>query len=70
MDVIEKYNRQLQKGGISLPGEYLKALILRAPQETTLQHSLQGEKGASEKDAPSYDIDEYVRISLAKLNNF
>lgn len=66
-EVVEKYTRQLKKGGISMPGEYLKALILREPQEVALREKLNG-KSPEPEPSPSYDIDEYIRYSLAKLN--
>lgn len=63
-----------EKGQVAAPAEYIKALIINAPQDGTLTRLAQtGSKCIQSvdkgNDKPSFDIDEYVRLSLQRLNS-
>jgi hypothetical protein len=60
--LFDKFDRQVKKGQIVAPAEYIKALILNASQDMALT------KLTSHEAEASYDIEEYVRLSLRQLN--
>jgi hypothetical protein len=61
-EIFDKFDWQAKKGQIVAPAEYIKTLILNAPQDAALTSLMSHESEAS------YDIDEYVRLSLRRLN--
>jgi hypothetical protein len=69
--IYEKYTRQEKKGLINYPSEYIKTLIMNAPQDWELRKLAQTSNSTESKpehDTPSYDMDEFIRLSLARLN--
>jgi|GEM_PF-6864346 DNA-binding MarR family transcriptional regulator len=72
--IFKKFERQEKKGQVAVPTEYIKAMILNAPQDGELIRLAQispTKSGTSVAghDAPSYDIDEFVRLSMMRVNN-
>ena len=63
--VIDRFVREAQKEPISCPVEYIKALIINAPQNATWGRMASAEKET--RRTPSYDIEEYTRLSMERL---
>jgi hypothetical protein len=69
--IFEKYTRQEKKGLIQYPSEYIKTLIMNASQDWELRKLAQtgnSNESKPEHDTPSYDMDEFIRLSLERLN--
>lgn len=68
--IFDKFDRQGKKGQIAAPSEYIKALILNAPQDAELERlTRQGNSTGGIHDGASFDIDEYVRLSMETLHS-
>ena len=66
--IFDKFDRQAKKRQIAFPTDYIKALILNTPQDVALVRLAQQNSGAVSQDGLSFDINEFVRLSLEKLN--
>lgn len=65
--VIDTFARQTKTQVIYDPTEYLKAAILKAPQNATLLSNARNTGLSESSRQVSYDIDEYARLSMERL---
>jgi hypothetical protein len=65
--VIDRFAEQAKKSRIADPVEYIKSSLLKAGHTAEIRSC--ASSAVAVHDAPSYDIDEFVRLSMQRLNN-
>jgi hypothetical protein len=66
--VIERFAEKSRLGQIISPEEYLRASLLKAGRAAKLRSLAIADSKKEKQDKPSYDIDEYIRLSMKMLH--
>lgn len=66
--IFDKFDRQEKKGQIAAPAEYVKALILNAGHDAGLLRVARSTKIPGKNDEPSFDVDDFVKLSMQRLH--
>lgn len=68
--IFDKYAKQERKGLVGIPSEYIKTIILNNYKEDRLRSAAIKSSGEGiDCGSPSFDIDDFVRLSMDMLHN-
>ena len=66
--VIDRFSEQSISGRIVSPEKYLTASLIKAGHAAKLRNLARADSKTEKQDKPSYDIDEYIRLSMKMLH--
>ncbi|MEG6572905.1 hypothetical protein V6C21_10415 [[Clostridium] cellulosi] len=66
--VIERFAEKSRLGQIISPEEYLRASLLKAGRAAKLRSLAIADSKKEKQDKPSYDMDEFIRMSMEQLH--
>ncbi|CDZ23780.1 hypothetical protein CCDG5_0650 [[Clostridium] cellulosi] len=66
--VIDRFAEQSCLGQIMSPEDYLKASLIKAGRAAKLRSLAITDSGREGQDTPSYDMDEFIRMSMEQLH--